>query len=182
MFLLTPGFQFVLARRVQELLYHIPVVGRLLRRIAWWLTCLVFGSELAIGCKIGGGLYIPHPFGIVVGISDIAKNVTILQNVTIGHKNRSDRSEPRIEDGVFLSAGAVIVGDITIGRESVVGANSVVTCSMPPNSLAVGIPAKILARAEQHSFAEEGAVIEGNSLASSSDAKRARVPSHSEQG
>jgi serine O-acetyltransferase len=141
--LVTPGYQFVLSRRIQELLLYIPMLGRPLRRIVWWLTCLVFGSEIAISCEVGGGLYIPHPFGIVVGVSDIGKRVTILQNVTIGRKSLADKERPRIGDGAQLSAGAVIVGSITIGHHSIVGANSVVTRDIPPHSLAIGIPATI---------------------------------------
>jgi serine O-acetyltransferase len=120
------------------------------------MTCLIFGSELGIACTIGGGLYIPHPVGIVIGICDIGSNVTILQNVTVGKKGRSEDSRPRIEDGVMLSAGSVVLGDITIGRDSVVGANSVVTHSVPPNSVAVGVPAKILSRGRDESGAALG--------------------------
>ncbi len=144
MLLVTPGFQFVFSRRIQELLACIPVIGRPLRRIVWWMTCLLFGSELALACRIAGGLYIPHPFGIVVGVSDIGRDVTILQNVTIGQKNRVEFSEPRIEDGAYLAAGSVILGNITIGRNSIIGANSVVTKNVPENSMAVGVPARIL--------------------------------------
>jgi serine O-acetyltransferase len=141
--LITPGYQFVLSRRIQELLLCIPILGRPLRRVVWWLTCLIFSSEIAIAAEIGGGLYVPHPYGIVVGVSDIGSNVTILQNVTIGRKGLGDKERPRIERGVQLSAGAVVLGNITIGHDSVVGANSVVTRDVPPCSLATGIPAKI---------------------------------------
>ena len=155
MLFLTPGFQFVLARRIQEILHRIPLVGRLLRRIWWWWTCIVFGSELAIACDIGGGLYIPHPFGIVVGTCKIGRNVTILQNVTIGHKDRLGKGEPRIGDEVMLTAGCVILGDVAIGDRSVVGANAVVTRDVPPRSVAVGIPAKIIPRKD---LLEEAAI------------------------
>ncbi|RYD43477.1 MAG: hypothetical protein EOP85_10110 [Verrucomicrobiaceae bacterium] len=49
--LITPGFQFVLSRRVQELLAEVPLVGRVLRRVHWWLTCLIFSAELALSEK-----------------------------------------------------------------------------------------------------------------------------------
>jgi serine O-acetyltransferase len=141
--LITPGYQFVLSRRLQELMASIPVVGRPLRRLLWWITCIVFSSEIAIACEVGGGLYIPHPYGIVLGVSDIGKNVTILQNVTVGRKKLNDKERPKIESGVQVSVGAVILGNITIGRDSIVAANSVVTQDVPPCSLAAGIPAKI---------------------------------------
>lgn len=146
MVLLTPGFQFVLARRIQEIVETIPVVGRLIRRVWWWLTCLVFGSELAIGCKIGGGLYIPHPFGIVVGTCIIGRNCTLLQNITIGHKDRTGKGEPHLGDEVMLTAGCVVLGDVLIGEGALIGANAVVTKDVPAGYVAVGVPARVFPR------------------------------------
>jgi serine O-acetyltransferase len=148
MFLLTPGFQFVLALRIQEALFRIPLIGRLLRRIAWWASCLFFGSEIALAADVDGGLYVPHPYGIVVGASDIGKRVTLLQHITIGRKDHTDRGRPRIGDGASLMAGCVVVGDITIGSGAIIGANSVVLKDVPPDSVAIGAPAKILRRAD----------------------------------
>jgi serine O-acetyltransferase len=142
MILLTPGFQFVLARRIQELVYRIPFVGRLVRRIWWWLTCLIFGSEIAIGCEIAGGLYIPHPYGIVVGRCKIGRNVALLQNVTIGHRAGYGTGEPVIGDHVMLSAGSVVLGNVKVGSHATVGANAVVTKDVPERWLAVGVPAR----------------------------------------
>lgn len=144
MFFLTPGFQFVFSHRLMEIVRRIPLVGRLLRRIIWWASCLIFGSELAIAAEIGGGFYIPHPYGIVVGVSKIGRNVRILQNVTIGKRGDDDAHDPVLEDGAALSAGAVVLGAVVIGRDAVVGANSVVLQSVPDGSTAVGIPARIL--------------------------------------
>jgi serine O-acetyltransferase len=148
MFLLTPGFQFVLALRIQEALFRIPLIGRLLRRIAWWATCLLFGSEIAMAASVDGGLYIPHPYGIVVGACDIGKRVTLLQHITIGRKDHTDCGRPQINDGASLMAGCVVLGDVTIGSDAMVGANSVVLKDVPPNSVAIGAPAKILRRAD----------------------------------
>lgn len=144
MFLLTPGFQFVFSRRLQEMVVKIPLIGRLLRRILWWWSCVFFGSELAMAAKIGGGFYVPHPFGIVVGAATLGRNVSILQNVTIGRKAAEDPRDPVIEDGVSISAGAVVVGAITVGEGATIGANAVVTKDVPPHSVAMGIPAKII--------------------------------------
>lgn len=146
MFLLTPGFQFVLSWRIQEALFRVPIIGRLLRRIAWWASCLLFGSEIALAAEVDGGLYVPHPYGIVVGASDIGKRVTLLQHITIGRKDHTDRGRPRIGDGASLMAGCVVLGDITIGNGAIIGANSVVLKDVPPNSVAIGAPAKVLRR------------------------------------
>lgn len=143
MFLLTVGFQFVFARRLQELAVRVPLVGRLLRRILWWLTCLAFGSELALGAEVGGGLYMPHPYGVVVGVSRIGRNVTLLQNVTIGKRRSSSEALTVIGDNVAFGAGAVVLGPLTIGSHSAVGANSVLLQDVPEYSTAIGAPAKI---------------------------------------
>jgi len=144
MILVTPGFQFVLCYRLEELLLRIPVLGRVLRRLVWWLSCLVFGAEIAMAAEIDGGLYIPHPYGIVIGRSRIGADVCIMQNVTIGTKHIEDRSIPVIEAGVVLGAGCCVLGEVVVGAGSAVGANAVVLASLPPNSVAVGVPAKIV--------------------------------------
>ncbi|PZU24150.1 MAG: serine acetyltransferase [Shinella sp.] len=143
LFLLTPGFQFVLARRIGEIMASIPLIGRPLRRVWWWLTCLVFGSEIAIGATVGGGFYIPHPYGIVVGVSTVGRNVSMLQNATIGRRGANDAADPVIGDDVYIGAGAVILGAITLGKGAMIGANSVLLADLPEGATAVGIPAKI---------------------------------------
>lgn len=78
----------------------------------------------------------------------IGKNVRIFQNVTIGCKWSNNKLEdtyaPIIEDNVMIGAGAVILGDIKIGRNSIIGANSVVTHDVEPNSVVAGVPAKVI--------------------------------------
>jgi serine O-acetyltransferase len=144
MIFLVPGFQFVLARRIQDLLYRVPVLGRPLGRIWWWWTCRSFGCELAIAARVGKGLYIPHPVGMVIGMCHIGDNVTILQNVTIGQAGLRVPGDPVIGDGAYLGAGAVILGDLEIGRGAVIGANSVVRRNVPAGARAVGAPARLL--------------------------------------
>jgi serine O-acetyltransferase len=146
MILLTQGFQFVLARRLSDLMVRIPVVGRPLRRIWWWWTCRRFGAEIAIGATVGDGLYIPHPYGIVLGVCTVGEDVAILQNVTVGARGADDPGGAVIGRGSYLSAGAVLVGPITLGDGAVIGANAVVLADVPAGATAVGIPARIVAR------------------------------------
>lgn len=143
MFLITGGFQYVLCRRIQEGLILIPIIGRPARRIFWWMTNMIFGSEIAIGAKVGGGLYIPHPYGIVVGVCEIGENVTLLQNVTIGVKSGSDAGLAVIGDDAFLSTGCVVLGDVKVGKGATIGANSVVLTDVPDGAIAIGAPARI---------------------------------------
>lgn len=153
MLFLTQGFQFVLARRMGDAMVRVPVIGRPLRRIWWWWTCLFFGSEIAIGCTVGPGLYIPHPYGIVLGVCEIGEDVAVLQNVTIGSRQSPapetgsaapDAAWARIGDGAYLSAGAAIIGAVDVGARAVVGANAVVLRDVPAGAVAVGIPARIV--------------------------------------
>ncbi|OQP84598.1 hypothetical protein BTR14_18360 [Rhizobium rhizosphaerae] len=146
MFLLTPGFQFVFSLRLQEMAARIPLIGRLLRRIIWWASCLCFSSEIAIGATVGGGFYTPHPFGIVVGTATIGRDVTILQNVTIGRTSPDSERDAIIGDGVRIYAGAAVLGAITLGRNAVVAANSVVLKDVPDDCVAIGAPATIRPR------------------------------------
>jgi serine O-acetyltransferase len=85
----------------------------------------------------------PHPVGIVIGDGvRIGRDVRIYQNVTIGLTENlvgaAAEDYPALEDEVFVYAGAVIVGGITIGARSIVGANAVITRSVPPDSVAFG--------------------------------------------
>lgn len=110
------------------------------------LNTIFFGIEIAIRCKIGGGLYLPHTQGIVIGASSVGENVTIFQGVTLGAKNLDfsyDESlRPRIGNNVIIGAGAKILGGIVVGGNSVIGANAVVLHNIPDHTVAFGVPAK----------------------------------------
>lgn len=142
MVLMTPGFQFVLLRRIQEILHGVPVIGRPLRRLVWWFSCF-YGSEIGMAASVGGGLYIPHPYGIVLGICEVGRNVAVMQNVTIGRRKPGDQGAAVIGDEVLLSAGAVILGAVHVGAGAVVAANSVVLIDVPAGGVAAGVPARV---------------------------------------
>ena len=104
------------------------------------------GMEIHPGASIGGGVFSEHGLGVVIGETAIIKdNVTIFQNVTLGGRgNHNGKRHPTIEEGCLIGAGAKILGNITIGKNSKVGANAVVLHNVPPNTTAIGIPAKII--------------------------------------
>jgi serine O-acetyltransferase len=141
-----PGFACVFLRRTQEALAPVPLIGRPLRRLVWLWSVYAFGSDIAIEAQIGGGFYLPHPHGIVIGACRIGRGVTILQNVTLGSKRLGERAAPVVGDGAVISAGAVILGGVTIGEGAVIGANAVVLSDIPPGATAVGNPARILSQ------------------------------------
>lgn len=95
-------------------------------------------------CKLGGGLVLLHNgLGCVIHPNSIlGNNIRIHQNVTIG--GRKGNKLPIIGDNVMIGVGAVIIGDVRIGNNVKIGANAVVITDLPDNSIAVGVPAKII--------------------------------------
>lgn len=97
---------------------------------------------------LGYNLQLVHPIGVVIGDHVvIGDNVKVFQNVTIGGGNLGDavaKRMPKIGDGTTIFSGAVIVGDISIGKNCTIGANAVVISDIPDNCVAVGVPARIL--------------------------------------
>jgi serine O-acetyltransferase len=94
--------------------------------------------------SIGPGLFIQHGFSTIIFAKRIGKNCWINQQVTIGYSDKT--SCPTIGDNVKIYAGAKVIGEVTIGDNSIVGANAVVVKSVPPNCTVVGVPAYIVKR------------------------------------
>jgi len=104
------------------------------------------GCDVSYKAIIGKGLKLPHPIGIVIGEGVVIRDdVTIYQQVTLGSHGKvgEDLAYPTIENNVKIYAGAKIIGGVTIGENSVVGANTLVNKDVPPKSVAYGIPCKI---------------------------------------
>ena len=91
--------------------------------------------------RIGGGLYIGHGWGSVLNASSVGKNCMIGQNVTIGSRNLK---EPVLQDHVSVWAHAVIIGDVTVGESSDIGAGAVIVKDIPPKSVVVPSQARIV--------------------------------------
>ena len=107
----------------------------------------ITGAEIACEADIGPGLVITHPVGVVVGSRvKIGHNCTIMQGVNLGEKwaDRSGKQVPIIGNDVILGAGSKVLGGVEIGDRVMVGANSVVMESVPPDKVVGGIPACIL--------------------------------------
>lgn len=101
----------------------------------------VSGADIPVNTRIGGGLLIPHPNGIVIH-PDVAigPNCLIFQQVTLGVAN----GIPVIGGHVDIGAGAKILGEIAIGDHARIGANAVVLTDVPAGATMVGIPARLV--------------------------------------
>jgi serine O-acetyltransferase len=103
---------------------------------------MVTGADIPLNCRIGGGLLMPHPNGIVIHPNAvIGPNCLIFQQVTIGTVGGD---APTIGGRVDLGAGAKVLGAIRVGDQVQVGANAVVLNDLPGGCVAVGVPARIV--------------------------------------
>lgn len=109
------------------------------------INTLIFKVEVPSRAKIGSGLVLPHPFGIVLGSAKIGNNVTIFQNVTLGSRvfdgGYNLDTRPSLGNNVIIGCGAVVLGPITVGDGAVVAANSLVIRDVKPGQTVMGVPA-----------------------------------------
>ncbi|MGP3699611.1 serine O-acetyltransferase [Rhodobacter sp. NSM] len=107
-----------------------------------------YGVYVSNRAVIGDGLRLPHPTSIVIGAGvRIGSNVTIYQSVTCGGRVVGDWEQgnyPEISDGCVIFSGSAIIGKVKVGRNCVIGANSVVLSDIPDNAVAVGAPARVV--------------------------------------
>jgi serine O-acetyltransferase len=127
-----------------------------MKNLARWLSQVnrfFTGVEIHPGAVIGEGFFIDHGMGVVIGETTIiGRNVTLYHQVTLGGvSNEKGKRHPTIENGVVIGTGAKILGNITIGRCSRIGANAVVVKSVPPNSVVVGVPGQVVERSKPQS-------------------------------
>ncbi len=125
----------------------VDVVARgvaVLRHRFW---SVVSGADIPVNCRLGGGLLLPHPNGVVIHPSaEVGPNCLVFQQVTLGAGSRP--GFPRLGGHVDVGAGAKILGGVTIGDHARIGANAVVMIDVPAGATAVGVPARLLAAQE----------------------------------
>ena len=141
--LLYPGLHALVMYRIAHKLWEwkLPIVPRWLSQLGRFFT----GVEIHPAAAIGTNLFIDHGMGVVVGeTAIIGNNVLLYQGVTLGGTGKeTGKRHPTIGNNVVVGAGAKILGNITIGENSYIGANAVVIKDVPPNSTVVGIPGRI---------------------------------------
>ncbi len=143
-----PGFHAVLIHRIAHRLWRSRMyfLGRLASHTGRFLT----GIEIHPGAKIGRAFFIDHGMGVVIGeTAEVGDNVTLYHGVTLGGTTwQKGKRHPTIGSNVVIGAGAKVLGPVHIGANTRIGANSVVLNDIPPNSIVVGIPGKVVFRVE----------------------------------
>ncbi len=141
-----PGLWAVWLHRISHKLWRsgFRLAARMLSQLGRFYT----GVDIHPGAIIGRRLFIDHATGVVIGETAIVGNdVTMYQGVTLGGTGKEHgKRHPTICDGVFIGNNANLLGNITMGENSRVGAGSVVLADVPPNSTVVGVPAHIVYR------------------------------------
>ena len=150
-YLFTPGYQYTVLMRTAGYLKTKPLMAVGLYPLAKWLLLRCrykYGIAIPEYTVAGPGLFINRFGGIYInGDAVIGANVNITHGVMLGQTNRGARAgSPTIGDRTFLGAGAKIMGGITLGSDSAVGANAVVTKDVPEKGVVGGIPAKLLSQ------------------------------------
>lgn len=144
-----PGLWAVWYHRISNKLWrsNLRLPARILSQIARFFT----GVDIHPGATLGRRVFIDHATGVVIGETAIVGNdVTMYQGVTLGGTGKGHgKRHPTLCDGVFVGNNANVLGNITVGENSRVGAGSVVLSDVPPNSTVVGVPAHIVYRAGQ---------------------------------
>ena len=141
-----PGLWAVWYHRIAHRLRVMKL--RLLARLLSQFARLLTGVDIHPGALLGRRLFIDHATGVVIGETAIVgSDVTLYQGVTLGGTGKGQgKRHPTLCDGVFVGNNANVLGNITIGQNSRVGAGSVVLTDVPPNSTVVGVPAHIVYR------------------------------------
>ena len=140
-----PGLHAIWLHRIAHSLYTKGwvVLPRMINTFSRFLT----GIDIHPGAKLGPGLFIDHGMGLVIGeTAELGSNVTLYQGVTLGGTGKeTGKRHPTIGDNVVVSSGAKILGSFTVGANSKIGSGSVVLHEVPPNSVVVGSPGRVVA-------------------------------------
>jgi len=150
-----PGLHALWMHRIAYRLWHhgSKLLARIISNVARRLT----GIDIHPAAKIGKRFFIDHGMGVVIGeTAVVGDDVTLYHGVTLGGTSlEKKKRHPTVGDRVTIGAGAKILGDITIGSDSRIGANAVVVKNVPPNSVVVGIPGQAVHRHIPHTASDE---------------------------
>lgn len=141
-----PGLHAIWLHRIAHHFYLKGWVAfpRLLNTFSRFLT----GIDIHPGATLGPGLFIDHGMGLVIGeTAELGSNVTLYQGVTLGGTGKEKgKRHPTIGNNVVVSSGAKVLGSFKVGDNSKIGSGSVVLKEVPPNSVVVGVPGRVVTR------------------------------------
>jgi len=156
-----PGFHALLLHRISHKLWlwKIPGIPRMISTFSRFLT----GIDIHPGATIGRRFFIDHGMGVVIGeTTEIGDDVLLYQGVTLGGtSSKAEKRHPTLGRGVVVGAGAKVLGAITLGNYSKIGAGSVVVNDVPEHATVVGIPGRVVL---QKVFDEENGVLMHNRI------------------
>lgn len=159
-----PGLHAIWAHRLAHKLWKrgFKLIARGISQIMRGIT----GIEIHPGAKIGHNFFIDHGMGVVIGeTAEVGDHVTLYHGVTLGGTSlNKTKRHPTIGDHVVIGAGAKVLGAITIGNNSRIGANAVVVKSSPPDSVIVGVPGQVVVREHTIHSPDEKPDLEHGSL------------------
>jgi len=142
--LLYPHIKALFFYRIAHFFYrcHLKFIAHFISNLGRFITLI----EIHPGASIGKGLFIDHGTGVVIGETAIIKDdVLLYHGVTLGSTQYTkNKRHPTVESNVMIGAGAVILGDITIGENSKIGANAVVVKNVTKNSTVIGSKSTII--------------------------------------
>src|SRR5690625_187401 len=145
-FLTYSGLHAVWSHRIAHGFYrrNLFFIARVISQLSRFIT----GIEIHPGAQIGRRFFIDHGMGVVIGETcEIGNNVTLYQGVTLGGTGKEKgKRHPTVKDNALIATGAKVLGSITIGEYSKVGAGSVVLKDVPDHSTVVGIPGHVVVR------------------------------------
>lgn len=143
--LTSPGLHAVWSYRLAHRLWRHGGAAALVARVLMHVVRMFTGVEIHPGAVIGRRLYIDHGMGVVIGeTAQLGDDVLLFHGVTLGGRSsRAGKRHPTLGDRVMVGTGARILGPITIGDDTAVGANAVVVKDVPAGSVAVGVPARV---------------------------------------
>jgi serine O-acetyltransferase len=140
------GLHAIWAHRIAHAFYKrkLYFIARVISQISRFFT----GIEIHPGAKIGRRFFIDHGMGVVIGETcEIGDNVTVYQGVTLGGTGKEKgKRHPTVKDNALIATGAKVLGSITIGENSKIGAGAVVLHDVPPNSTVVGMKARVVVK------------------------------------
>lgn len=141
-----PGLHAIWLHRIAHHFYlkGWVLLPRLINTFSRFLT----GIDIHPGAKLGPGLFIDHGMGLVIGeTAELGSNVTLYQGVTLGGTGKEKgKRHPTIGNNVVVSSGAKVLGSFKVGDNSKIGSGSVVLKEVPPNSVVVGVPGRVVTR------------------------------------